>query len=89
MFHERELASRPGQGYHCYWWWCSRGSLCSGGDKPCHQQATHDIPAIGQKTHCLQVTSRGKREFPTWRNGMDGVLGALGHTFDPLPSTGG
>ena len=29
----------------------------------------------------------GEQEFPLWCNGINGVLGAMGGRFDPLPGT--
>ena len=35
---------------------------------------------------CMVMKKLTKEQFPLWRNGIDGILGALGHRFDPWPA---
>ena len=35
------------------------------------------------------IQNKAAKEFPLWRERIGGVLGALGHRFDPWPGTVG
>ena len=44
---------------------------------------------FNKKTKTKQKQKKKEEEFPLWYNEIGGVLGVLGHRFDPRPCNGG